>query len=353
MRQGICKNYLKFVYDTIESKSYVMAGKLTLWLTKQELIRVVPILDRVIVLLVKIIYLISYVTLRISLRIALGKKRRDRVFARKALVFNYEFDATISFYMVKFLYSIIKFLRLANPFLLKLNVPKYGGYKAYCPINRNEFINMTIREDEIIEHFTPKQGDIVVDIGANIGRYTIISSKRVGINGKVISIEANPGNFELLNRNIRLNQLANIVSLNHAVYSKETKLKLYTPGEESGHTIYNTVILDRAQNEDKFVEVNANTLDYLLQSKGINQEEVNWIKIDVEGAEFEVLKGATNILSKSKDIALLIEIHNLSDGTNLYRPIVEFLNLYNFKVEFEKNHDGGEKHIIVRKQQLL
>jgi FkbM family methyltransferase len=90
--------------------------------------------------------------------------------------------------------------------------------------------------------------------------------------------------------------LANIVSLNHAVYSKEIKLKLYTPGEESGHTIYNTVISDRATNEDKFVEVNANTLDYLLQSKGINLEDVNWIKIHVEGAEFEVLKGATNVL---------------------------------------------------------
>jgi hypothetical protein len=46
-----------------------MAGKLTLWLTKQELIRVVPILDKVIVFLVKITYLLSYVTLRLSLRI--------------------------------------------------------------------------------------------------------------------------------------------------------------------------------------------------------------------------------------------------------------------------------------------
>jgi predicted RNase H-like nuclease len=89
-----------------------------------------------------------------------------------------------------------------------------------------------------------------------------------------------------------------------------------------------------------------------LQSKGIKQEEVNWIKIDVEGAEFEVLKGATNILSKSRDIALLIEIHNLRDSTNLYRPIVDFLKSYNFKIEFEKSHEGGEKHIIVRKQQL-
>jgi FkbM family methyltransferase len=252
-----------------------MVGKLLLyWLTKQELIRLVPILDKLIVFSVKIIYLLSYVILRLSIRIALGTKRRDRVFARKALTFNYEFDAMVSFYMIRFLHSISKFLRLANPFLLKINVPRYGGYKAYCPVNRNEFINMTIREDDIIERFTPKQGDIVVDIGAHIGHYTIIASKRVGTNGKVVAIEAHPSNFEMLNRNIKLNQLTNVIPLNYAAYSKETKIKLYVPDEESGYSIYNTVISDRAQSEEKFVEVNANMLDYLLQLKGIKQEQV-------------------------------------------------------------------------------
>jgi hypothetical protein len=85
-------------------------------------------------------------------------------------------------------------------------------------------------------------------------------------------------------------------------------------------------------------------LDCLLQLDQI-REEVNWVKIDVEGAEFEVLKGATNVLSKSKDIALLIEVH----GPDNYRPILNFLNLYNFKIEFEKNHESGDKHIILRK----
>ncbi|MDQ3971278.1 MAG: FkbM family methyltransferase [Thermoproteota archaeon] len=321
-------------------------GKLTVWLTKQEPIRVVPILDKVIVFLLKIIYLFSYMVLRLSIRIILGKKTRDRVFAKKAFAFNYEFDAIPLFYMFKFLYSIIKFLGLDNHVSLKISVPKYG-YKAYCPINKNDLINMTIREDEIIELFTPKEGDVVIDVGAHMGRYTIIGAKRVGTKGKVVAIEANPNNFEMLNRNIKLNQLTNIISLNNAVYSKETKIKLYLPGEELGHTTYNTVMSDRSKNEDKFVEVSANTLDYLLQLKGIM--DVNWIKIDVEGAEFEVLKGAHNVLSNSKDISLLIEVHNLSGGTNLYRPIIEFLNLYNFKIEFEKSHDRGEKHIILRK----
>ena len=62
-----------------------------------------------------------------------------------------------------------------------------------------------------------------------------------------------------------------------------------------------------------------------------------------------MLKGAHNILSKSKDIAILIEIHNLAEGRNLYENIMDLLKTYNFKIEFEKIHQGGERHIIMRK----
>jgi FkbM family methyltransferase len=313
--------------------------KLTSWLLKEP-VGVIPILDKWILFFFKIIYL----GIRFSAKIALGRKRRDRIYVGLGIHFNDSFGP--SFYIVSFLYKTIKFLRLGNPVSLKINVPKYG-YKVLCPIKKEEIVNMTIREDEIIEHFTPKQGDIVVDIGANIGRYTIISSKRVGTNGKVVAIEAHPGNFEMLNRNIKLNRLTNVIPLNYAAYSKETKIKLYVPDEESGYTIYHTLM---ERTGKKFVEVDAITLDYLLlQLNGIREEvegvEVNWIKIDVEGAEFEVLKGAANILSKSKDIALLIEVH----GPDNYRPVVEFLNLYNFVVEFEKTYETGDKHIVLRK----
>src|ERR671914_2447672 len=284
---------------------------------------------------------IIYRGIRFSFKIALGKKRTDMFYTKRGINFK------------DFLYRSIKFLKIGDPLMLEIYVPKHN-YNIYCPLNKEDFIVMTRHEDDIIERFLPKQGDIVVDIGAHMGRYTIISSKRVGANGKVVAIEAHPNNFEMLNRNIKLNQLTNVVPLNYAVYSKETKIKLYLPDEESGYTMHHSIMPNyiftkyKDKTEDKFVEVSANTLDYFLQMKEIT--DVNWIKIDVEGAEFEVLKGSHNVLSKSKDIALLIEIHNLSGGTNLYIPILEFLRLYNFKIEFEKSHDGGEKHIILRKQ---
>jgi FkbM family methyltransferase len=302
---------------------------LILWFIKNS--EGMTIFDKCILFFLKIIYL----GLRILLRLALGKKRRDRFYVKRGLDFGV------------FWYKTFKFLRPGNSTLLKFKVPKYD-YEFYCRINKDDFKIMTIHEDDIIKRFTPKEGDIVIDIGAHIGLYTIISSKRVGANGKVVAIEADPSNFEMLNSNIKLNQLTNVIPLNYAVHSKETKVKLYLPGGESGFTKYNTIMPNWINAQEKFVEVNANTLDYLLQLNEIRQEEVNWIKIDVEGAEFEVLKGATNVLSKSKDIAILMELHG---PPHVYRPKVEeFVNLYNFKIEFEKSYEeNGSMHIIMQK----
>jgi FkbM family methyltransferase len=224
-------------------------------------------------------------------------------------------------------------------------VPEYD-YKFYSRATRkipnfliqDMYASMTIHEEDIRKYFNPKRGDIVIDIGAAFGLYTITSSKQVGANGKVIAIEAHPGNYEMLNHNIKLNGLTNVIPLNYAVYSSKAKVKIY-----SNYTI----MAERIQEEkvkEKFVEVNADTLDNILEQNVIRQEQINWIKIDVEGAELEVLKGAYNTLSNSKDIALYIEMHS----QNNHQPIIELLNLHNISVIYQKNYDGGS-HIIARR----
>ena len=68
------------------------------------------------------------------------------------------------------------------------------------------------------------------------------------------------------------------------------------------------------------------TLDNLLALINIKYEEVKRIRIDVEGAELEVLKGANNVMSKSKDISILIEIQKLGNEQTLYQPLMDLLN---------------------------
>jgi len=328
--------------------AFAKIKKLTNWLFEGPIANTIPslyALDKVMNLFIKIIYII----LRILFIITLGKKRRENSQFYNKL--RYRLNISFSFYFFMFLYKVVRMLRLGNPLLVKIYVPKYN-YKVYCPLTEDDYNHMTIREDDIIENFQPKSEGIVVDVGAHYGRYTLIAAKRIGPKGKVIAIEADPNNFDMLNKNIKLNELSeNVITLNYAASSNKSKVKLSIPEKKSGHTIYSSIITSRAPTV-KFMEVNANTLDNLLHENGISLEEVNWIKIDVEGAELEVVKGATNILSKSMDISLLIEIHDVGNGKTLYEPIIDLLNDYNFKKEFEKIYESGERHLIVRKRQL-
>ena len=317
----------------------LLLTKYVSWLRHSEGIN---LSDKLLLFFIKLYYLalISF------LRLALGKTRSKRLILKRGLDFGAVWYKSYRFWKMR---------EKKRHELLKFKMPKHG-FEFYCRKNKDDFKTMTFHEDDILTyHFIPKEGDIVVDVGAHIGPYTIIASKRVGLGGKVVAIEADPGNFDLLSRNIGLNKLSNVIALNYAAYSEEKKIKLYSPsggGEESSsYTKYNTIMLDRARDDEKFVEVKANTLDYLLLSKNMirQEEKVNWIKIDVEGAEYEVLKGAKDILSKSSNVTLLIEIHNLSAGNVLYQPILEFLSLRNFKIEFEKASESGERHIIARK----
>jgi FkbM family methyltransferase len=282
--------------------------------------------DKLVLFSLKNIYLAS----RVASRIVLGKKKRDHLYIEKGINFK------------SFLYKSVKFLGMDN-LVFEVDIPRYG-FQAYCRIENSfhDFVVMTMHEHDLIEQFCPKEGDVVVDIGAHIGLYTMISSKRIGANGKVFAIEADPRNFEILDRNIKLNNLTNVIPFNYIAYSKEMELVLEEYARMLG--------LD-GKPSDKSVAVRVNTLDNLLRQNGIN--EVNWMKIDVEGAELEVLKGAHNILSNSKDISVFIEIHGIS---HLYKPIMELLGSYNFKIVFEKTFEGyqrqnmrGAKNIMLRK----
>src|SRR5688572_26723120 len=315
-----------------------MANNISSWLTREPKESVMPMFDRCTLPILKA----CYICIRILFRLCLGKRRRNQSQLYRRL---YVGDYTIpSYYVVKFYYKSMNFLKLRNTRLLKVYAKEHH-YKYYC---RLEEFNPD-REEDIVKLFCPKEGDIVVDVGAHIGKYSIIASKMVGSKGKVIAIEAHPDNCDILKENIALNKLSNVIVLNCAAHSTETVVKLYEPGQEDGFTIYNTIMTDRLSlNKQRYIEVKANTLDSLLLEKGIKQ--VNWIKIDVEGAEFEVLKGATAILSSSEDISLLIEIHNVgANNKTFYEPIIQLLKSENYKMSFEKVYGSDERHIIMKK----
>jgi FkbM family methyltransferase len=267
-----------------------------------------------------------YRGLRARNRLAVGKKNRKNTLSR-----------------IDFKDLIAKFVGKDN--MIICEVPKYS-YKSYCRTGNyfNDLVIMTTHEDDMLQLFNPGEGDIVVDVGAYLGRYTLTSSRRVGEYGKVISIEADPSHYDMLNKNLKLNKMSNVIAINCMVGSKDTHIKYQ---ELLGREIHESEINQFGTNK-----IHTNSLDNLLiKERGINK--VNWIKIDVEGAELEVLKGAHNILTNSKRIKLQIEIHGIS---HLYKPIIELLNSHNFKITFEKDEPNyrsgdriGAKQIIAEK----
>jgi FkbM family methyltransferase len=280
---------------------------------------------------------------------ALGKERKNasRLFQKLK-----KGNEVISSFLVKiFIYKYLNKLGFKKETSM-IYIPKYD-YKFHCPLNMVDYMSLISREEAILTRFDPQPGDIVVDIGANLGRYTVIAAKKVRNEGSVISIEANPAIFDLLTKNIQLNELSNVIPLNYAVFSEKTKIKFFVNNDLRNNQ-YGTINsdIDNFANKglEQHVYIDANTVDSILSENSIKIQEVKWIKIDVEGAEFDVIKGSKELISNAKDLRIIVEIHNLSNGTTYHKEIKDFLESFGYKIDFEEHRPSGESHVIFKKE---
>jgi len=143
---------------------------------------------------------------------------------------------------------------------------------------------------------------LFIDIGANVGRYTIMVARKLKGHGEVIAIEPEPNNFAALVKNIELNHLTNISVVNAACIADDQDIKLFlNPHDTGGHSVTHSV-------SDAYLVVKGLKLDTILHNLG--HRNVRWVKIDVEGATPQVLKGSTETLASSKNIQILFEHYN-------------------------------------------
>ena len=127
----------------------------------------------------------------------------------------------------------------------------------------------------------------------------------MGNDGLVIALEPHPVNYKLLCMNVRLNRLRNVHALNLAAYSQNCELPLFIGITSEYHTVIKNISSAISSN---FIKVQAKTLDDILNDFK-NLSKVEYIKIDVKGAEYQVLKGAIKSIKKFKP-KLIIEIWN-------------------------------------------
>lgn len=144
-------------------------------------------------------------------------------------------------------------------------------------------------------------GDTVIDVGANVGYYTLLASRIVGDAGRVYAFEPDPDSFAILQDNVRLLGADNVVAEQKALSDGPGTLKLYLADENKGdHRIFQVKGEDRPS-----VDVEAVAFDTYFAGKGA----VHFIKIDTQGAEAAIIKGMHKTLRspKNRDLRLIIE----------------------------------------------
>ncbi len=143
-----------------------------------------------------------------------------------------------------------------------------------------------------------EKGEIFLDVGAHVGKYTLRAAKTVEDKGLVVAIEAHPLNYQTLKKNIELNRFRNTIALNLAAWNEDCKLKFFSGNASGQHSA-------RADSGRGSLMVEARALDHVLGELGVGL--VNWVKIDVEGAEFEVLRGLEETITKHKP-KMIVEV---------------------------------------------
>jgi FkbM family methyltransferase len=159
-------------------------------------------------------------------------------------------------------------------------------------------------------------GMTVIDVGANVGVYTFSAAKKVENTGKVIAIEPFNICVQCLKETCKINDFSWVKLYEAAASDHEGvgKLALHNANE------LNEVITDESITADKLVSINLLTLDSLIETENLTQ--VDWLKIDAEGHEMQVLQGAGRILQKFKPKIIYENVAG-SKGSNL--PVAEYL----------------------------
>jgi FkbM family methyltransferase len=187
-----------------------------------------------------------------------------------------------------------------------------------------------------------KQGMTALDIGAHHGLYTLLASKRVGPSGKVFTFEPSPRERKQLVRNVRINFCSNVHIEPYALGKEPARDNLYVV--EGGEDGCNSLRPPAVQSETRAVPVEVVTLDVIASKLGLTK--VDFVKLDVEGAELDVLKGALGLLQTIPRPVLLVEVYDVRTRPWGYQAheIVEFLDRLGYR--WFKLLDNGSLRIV-------
>ena len=173
-------------------------------------------------------------------------------------------------------------------------------------------------------------GNIVVDLGANIGYFTCLLAKIVGEGGKVFAFEPDPRNLKLLRRNIQENDYKNVIIADKAVSDVNGSCTLYSSQKKFGA---NRIFESKKKQTHDFIPIKSETIcldDYFEKQNLL--KKIDFIKIDVEGSEFRAFNGMKKILGLNNNLKIFTEIAPslLEDAGSSGKQVLDFLQEHKF-----------------------
>jgi FkbM family methyltransferase len=163
-------------------------------------------------------------------------------------------------------------------------------------------------------------GDTAVDIGANIGLVTMLLSRLVGDAGNVFAFEPNPPSFKALSAAVARNRATNVELQRCALGSQSEERDLSIPTENAGAASLSPAA---STNRGSTTRVSVRTLDEFVAERGISR--IQFMKIDVEGFESEVLRGGKRALESIHPEAILFEMNERFTEPMIKHPVFDIL----------------------------
>lgn len=183
---------------------------------------------------------------------------------------------------------------------------------------------------EILSQYL-KPGDIFYDIGANVGFFTILAANLVGASGQVYAFEPEAKNVAILRRNAELNHFANVTVMEKAVSRTTGVEAFYLTKCVGGHTLAS---VGRKFDIEECLTVSTVSIDDLLLQQPREIKPPTLVKVDVEGAEIDVLHGMSQTIQQYQPLILYeVDDENKDNLLSKKKVIDEFLLAYKYQIK--------------------
>ena len=240
---------------------------------------------------------------------------------------------------------------LRKPKIKNLNINKGYIKSKICLDPKNGFLDKYIYVQKKWDDLNTqiiinklKKNECFIDVGSNIGYFSLLASPIVGKKGKIIAIEPIKKLSQQIELNKKINSYNNIKVLNFGLFNKNLKKNIYIQKKNiassslhkkniTNFSFYKGFVFKKIfekKNLIQFENIILKKLDNLIKCK------VNFVKIDTEGVEYEALLGMKKILKKNRP-KLIIEINNLTLKKNYSDKIYKFLYKLNYDIYFNYN----------------